>query len=175
MRNAADFDHGKSYAFRRSGRARVDTNIDTPVASALFLNHRSAGDIAGYTDGSTGRHAFVYDGANFTQLDDPFAINSTAALAINDSGDVGGSYATANTLGFVYDNGVYSDFSYPSSGATSPAAINDSGHIAGSYQNQTGQQHGFLYDGTSFASFDVPGTFFFDVLAGHEEQLVARL
>ena len=155
------------HAFLYDSSSNTFTTLDFPSASATFgAGINSAGDIAGYTDGSTGRHAFVYDGANFTQLDDPFAINGTAALAINDSGDVGGSYATANTLGFVYDNGVYSDFSYPSSGATSPAAINDSGHIAGSYQNQTGQQHGFLYNGTTFSSFDVPDVLYgFNVLA----------
>jgi probable HAF family extracellular repeat protein len=108
-------------------------------------------------------HAFLDDHGTFTQLDYPGMVDGTQANAINNAGQIVGTYG--DLMGapnsFVYQNGVYTNINYPSAVWTDATAINNHGVVAGSYQSyQHGQLfvHGFLYKNEKFETVDHPNT-----------------
>jgi probable HAF family extracellular repeat protein len=90
-------------------------------------------------------HAVEYD---FTTLN--FA---GMPLGINDAGVIVG---TNGSVGFEYSGGVYTTFGVPSAGQTAAYGINNSGKIAGySFSSSLGAS-GFLKNGGSYSSLNVP-------------------
>ncbi len=82
----------------------------------------------------------------------------TILNGINDLGQVVGYYTTASDSterNFVYDNGVYTNFSVPGSTATYATAINDLGQIVG-YYDTSGTRSYFLYSNGVFSNINVP-------------------
>lgn len=93
-----------------------------------------------------------------TTLDYPGA-TSTGASAINNSGDIVGSYTdTAKVVhGFLFSAGTYTTIDVPGAYSTSPVGINNLGQISGYFYGSDSRTHGFLFDGTQYTTLDFPG------------------
>ena len=82
----------------------------------------------------------------------------TILNGINDLGQVVGYYTTASDpteRNFIYDNGVFTNFSVPGSTETYATAINDLGQILG-YYDTAGARKYFLYANGAFSNINVP-------------------
>jgi probable HAF family extracellular repeat protein len=120
----------------------VYTSLIMPSASWLAPESiNGTGEIAGSYGDVKGEHGFVYSNGSFTTLDDPFAATSmgTHVHAINDQGDVVGTYYDANVYlhAFIYSNGSYTTLTPPSEngGSTYAASINQNGDVVGYYNS----------------------------------------
>jgi uncharacterized membrane protein len=121
-----------------------------------------SGEIVGYWWNDINfLNSFVYSNGVFTSLQPP---GSTFTLAqhINKAGDIVGQfYDSANAgHGFLLHSGSYT-VDYPGATSTSLEGINNKGQIVGAYGTGEFVQgfdlyHGFLDDGGTFTSFDVP-------------------
>jgi len=114
-----------------------DVNINGQVTGSYF----HAGRLRGFLK----EHGVV------TSISFPNA-TLTEAVGLNDAGHVVGDYRGADGVfhGFLFANGVYTTF-----GADLGAAdVNNAGLIVGCYASCS---RGFLYDGSTFTSIDVPG------------------
>jgi probable HAF family extracellular repeat protein len=101
-------------------------------------------------------HAFLDDHGTFKQLDYP-GNTVTQANAINNAGQIVGTYATAQGLhSFLYQNGVYTNIDDPNAVWTNATAINNHGVAGGYYQDGQLNTHGFLYQNGKFATIDHP-------------------
>jgi N-acetylglucosamine-6-sulfatase len=95
----------------------------------------------------------------FTPLDVPGSA-VTEAWAINDSGNIVGSYTAGGTThGFLLEGGGYTTIDVPGATSTVATGINDPGQIVGSY-TLGGVTHAFLFSRGAFTTFDVPGASF---------------
>ncbi len=97
--------------------------------------------------------------ATYEGIDCPDSIY-TAALAINDRGDIVGTCTDANSdaHGFLLSNGVFQLIDAPrATSGTSAFGINDLGDVVGHYSGG-GRAHGFLYRNGHFMPFDVPNS-----------------
>jgi hypothetical protein len=124
--------------------------------------------------GATSQSAFVYNPATnaYTFFSYPGATN-TAAVGINDSGQISGSYTTnSGNYGFLLSDGTYTTISVPRAvqsvqggttsynlfdgGGTTVSGINDNGVIVGSWQSSLPPgSPGFVYSGGTFSSEDI--------------------
>jgi probable HAF family extracellular repeat protein len=96
----------------------------------------------------------------------PGAQGNSEGIGINNEGTIvgtfrlsappPGNYGIAGSSGFIFREGVYSTFDYPTSVGTHPTGINDHGDIVGIWKDATGVRHGFLLNDGSFSSIDVP-------------------
>lgn len=117
-------------------------------------------------------------GYTFSTLNDPAAgkvgsypgIQGTYLMAINDRGEILGSYGDAGDLthGLLLNGGKYATLNDPKAGAvansktdvfpgTYPAEINDAGKIVGSYIDSNNIQHSFLLSAGRYTTIDPPG------------------
>jgi probable HAF family extracellular repeat protein len=104
---------------------------------------------------TTLQHGFLLSGGIFITLDFPGASQS-AALGINDSGQVVGGYFSDVIHGFLLSGGIFS-LDFPGAIRTDPTGINNSGQVVGRYQSADGAQHSFLLSGGVFSTFEFPG------------------
>ncbi|HZQ21762.1 MAG TPA: hypothetical protein VFA89_03095 [Terriglobales bacterium] len=103
-------------------------------------------------------HGFLIgpDGT-FTSIDVPNS-NSTAALGINNHGDIVGDYAVAGKgSGFLLSGGQFSTLTVANALSTTASDINDSGVIAGNYTSPDLTGHGFLLNQGQYTTIDYPG------------------
>src|SRR5205807_6998577 len=94
----------------------------------------------------------------FTTIDVPSTFGTrTRAFAINDAGQIAGTFTSGNSHGFLLSGGVFTRIDDPSAdGGTDVSGINASGQIAGTYFF-AGISHGFLRDASGhFTTLDVP-------------------
>jgi uncharacterized membrane protein len=105
-------------------------------------------------------HGFIYDGADFTQLDYPDAVFGTIASKLNDAGQVVGWYFDADGLphGFLYFQGNYTPIDFPDSidNTTLAFGINGHGHIVGVYDATVEITHGFIYRNGQYFALNTP-------------------
>jgi probable HAF family extracellular repeat protein len=111
----------------------------------------------------------------FTTLNDPLALLGTAALGINNEGQIVGQYFTSNdgnsfSNGFLYNNGTYtttindpSAFTMQGYPGTTAFSINNNSQIAGYYYPYNTQfagrlnvGSGFLYSGGVYTTLNDP-------------------
>ncbi len=98
-------------------------------------------------------------------VDDPNGKPGTTAVSkVTSAFSAVGSYTsstTGNAVGFLYTGGgqnKYTDIPGPSGAVnTWGSGINDKGAIVGYYTDSAGATHGFLLQGTKYATLDVPG------------------
>jgi probable HAF family extracellular repeat protein len=144
------------HAFLYAGGVYTDlgslTGNPSTYTEAFGINN--AGDIVGYSTGTDGLfHAFLYTNGAMQDLGTFNGLN-TAAVAINNSGQIIGelidSYGIlTNGPSFLYQNGTMADLStLITSGGTgwsglTATGINDSGAIVG-YGTYKGNTQGFL-------------------------------
>jgi len=190
-----DYPAGNEHSFVRAPNAQFH-NFDFPFADftdAFKLNN--SGTLVGQYATNFPVHGFVLSGAmgltgppspcQFLSFDYPDSRNS-AALGINNAGQIAGSYrlrgnpgrhgflatptvggngaqnnACQETASFSTRHGAsFESFDFPGSTNTQATAITPAGEIVGRYSSADGRQHGFvLHDGV-FTPVDVPGATF---------------
>jgi hypothetical protein len=147
--------------------------IPVPAGLAYFIPNaiNDAGRVLG--DGAQGsgpRVGVLLDGSPYTVIAGPNAI-ATFAMALNDSGTVGGSYAIHDPKGypdyaFSFSGGTLTGIAYPGAARTQIWGINDAGVLSGRYCMQVDQgggscvdSTGFTYDGATFTPYRYLGAF----------------
>jgi hypothetical protein len=117
-----------------------------------------------YSD-SIGKHGFVYLAGEYTTLDVPGAVpGSTSAVAINDNGQIVGSYSPGDTaacscdsLVFLYRSGSFTNIP-PVSVLNAAVAINKRGEVIGNATTDPAVYGtGFLYRQGTVMVINVPG------------------
>jgi probable HAF family extracellular repeat protein len=106
-------------------------------------------------------HSFLFSGGSFTNFDIT-ATNISAAFGINNHSGIVGGYEQPVFSGKAYAGtlGHFVTITPPGSAGTGDAAvgINDAGVIVGGYTTTPGgPSHGFIDNGGTFMTFDVPG------------------
>lgn len=106
----------------------------------------NAGLVVGMYGVGQNYYGFLYDGQTFTYIKVPGAEDSTLALSINNSGEVGGSYIDSggNWRGFLLLNGEFKDFTVPSLFTYGVDCINDRGQLSGEFVDWGGNWHGYI-------------------------------
>ena len=154
------------------------------IQGTIGIGIDTAGDVIGaFIDSNNAYHGFLRGAASpntITVLNDPNAPTATSSrgtfpTGINDNGQIVGTYATGSYdtpsayHGFLYSvaSKAYTEIDEPNAGTgefdnnnkegTIPIAINASGVITGYYVDSAGTNHGFIYTGGNYTSFDVPG------------------
>ncbi|MGQ0760937.1 MAG: hypothetical protein ACT4OT_02790 [Acidobacteriota bacterium] len=149
------------------GHVEVEfTQFEFPGAistTARGINNRGliVGTFDSESDNGHGfRHGFIYDGANFTQLDHPNAVYGTVASGLNDAGRIVGWYwdRYGYPHGFLYFDGSFTPIDFPGSfyGATLARGINNRGDIVGVYDGFLEIAHGFIYQNGEYRTLDTP-------------------
>jgi uncharacterized membrane protein len=147
------------------------TTIDVPGATSTdALGINDIGQIVGiFFDRSGAVHGFLKNGATYTTLDVPGsnANPGTTASGINDSGEIVGSFSNSlGGFGFLKSGTTYSTLFANESTCATPCAsavftnalgINSAGQIVGQFSDSSGF-HGFLTDGQTYTTLDVPGS-----------------
>lgn len=99
-----------------------------------------------YVDANGNDQPYEVSGHTYIGFDPPGYV-SARATGINAHGDVVGWAVIASTqvtVGWLYRDGVYSEFSAPNSNDTQPTSANQEDEIAGSYVDGTGATYGFV-------------------------------
>jgi hypothetical protein len=182
---------GVTHGFIRTGDGSI-TTFDAPdagstspgVEGTIPVSINANGDVAGICiDANHGYHGFVRSAADgtITEFDAPdaptnVANRGTAALGINDAGEIVGIYTTgglgepSTDFGFLRAaDGTITSLTEPDAGSgenakgnkqgTWAVGINASGEIVGDYIDSESVQHGFVLSTTgTYTSFDPPGS-----------------
>jgi probable HAF family extracellular repeat protein len=124
------------------------------------LNNR--GQIVGtaYDNAGLSPKGFLYSRGTFSTIEVGFPNIGTFPSAINNQGDIVGSYYDANTgpHGFIRTEGTISKFPDPEGAVygTILSGINDRGQIVGWFFDASSQTHGFMYSKGRFYPVDDP-------------------
>jgi probable HAF family extracellular repeat protein len=110
------------YATDASGKATgfIDTDghftsISVPGSSSTYAYRiTNSGEVVGYWTDATGQESgFIYKGGNFQIMNVPGSLD-TLLYGANDVGQMVGSFVdSAGTHGFLYSDGVFTDFDAP--------------------------------------------------------------
>src|SRR3954451_21121885 len=106
----------------------------------------------GYIDSEGKSKSFISNGETYTTIDDSSGTSTGGRIAINDLGQVIGTYTTTipfkngfETHGFLYSNGTYTTIDDPSGTTYSLIAINNARQIIGLYQDSQHNLNSFFY------------------------------
>jgi hypothetical protein len=136
------------------------TTLDMPGEYNTTLTGINGTNIVGnYIGADYYNHAFLYDGANFISINVPDS-QSTSANGIDRTTIVGEYYYTTGpTYAFLYDGSSYMTLASVSSNtlASMYARGVDGAHIVGI--NWDGYNQGFLFDGSTYTTLNVPGIY----------------
>jgi hypothetical protein len=137
----------------------------SPVTSGLFTDqllgvNDSNLAVGFYVDDSGMMHGYTYDIAtktsttiNVTGLPDVMA-GTTAATAINNSGEIAGTYmnsVTGNTEGFLDVSGTFTSVYVPGTTVTSLLGLNNKGEAVGFDMYSSGAMFGIICNTTTLA------------------------
>jgi probable HAF family extracellular repeat protein len=150
-----DLEQGGSFIYENGALTTLNLNIPGHPTSTSFNGINDSGEVVGNAQyihiGPP--QGFLYDNGTITMLDPPGATSSFAA-AINDRGEVVGTYDdSSGDHGFIYDNGTFTTLDAP----YDPVQINDRGEVAGNYFDSSDTEHGFVYDDGTYTTLNVPG------------------
>ena len=139
------------------------TTIDPPQTSPFIANGTEAAGISHnrivgtYIDSSARTHGYVFNGATYTTIDYPGAGITTASDI--DGNRIVGTYSIgAVSQGYLYDNGNFTSIVHPLASIGTLALGISGNKIVGYYVDAANSAHGFLYDGASYLTLDVPFT-----------------
>lgn len=136
--------------------------FDFPNASVTYTGHLNDFDVVVGSFGlySVVAHGFIYDGHSFSTVDFPPGRFETAALGINNAGEVVGAYGSFAGLVFAFEmkDGRYKKIRVPSPREEFGEAlsINNSGQIAAIDADGI-DSYGFLYRNGTFKPVVFPG------------------
>lgn len=144
------------------------TVVDAPNSTFTLLSgHNNAGVAIGGFGNSTSSHPALYNvhKQSWTALPDIPGMPIFGPAGINNQGLCLGLAFQAdgsNGLGWLWDGKTYSFFNVPGASSaafagTQPQGINDLDQVTGTWIDAQGFNHGFLKDGASITSFDMPG------------------
>lgn len=154
---------GEYQGFAYSGG--VYTTLDAfGTLDTVALGVSDNGMIVGFAGDFNAQQGFAYSAGQYTAIvAAPYPLNSTVAVAINDSGAIVGAYGLSSpgteTNSFLYANGVFTPVAMPGEQVTQVDDINDAGLIVGGASNDgfaTGP--GFVDDNGVFTAVSVPGS-----------------
>lgn len=152
------------------------TALAFPTYQTTFLPPGFAGqDInnAGQIVGNTRENeAWIWSESGIVNLS--LLVPGVQAFAINNRGDVAGSYSLADSSAFVYSNGTFRDIGrVPGLNYAIPHAINDKGQVAGTAGNFPGDtSRPFFYDGATMTGIGTFGGDHGDALALNDKGTV---
>ena len=138
---------------------------------------------ASYGSGGAGNvESFISSGSSYTVVDVPGTL-STEASAINNLGQVVGTYTTVSGVfdhftygrpqGFLYDAGGITTINVPGAASTVLNGINDAGEVSGIYTDTAGNRHGFTEAGGVFSDVTGPdGAAFLGNSVNNQGQLI---
>jgi uncharacterized membrane protein len=121
------------------------STVSQPPVPADFVDVapkgiNNSGEVTGSYDNAKGLHGFVVKHGKFTRFDVPGALATTPA-ALNELGDVIGSYSLAAQggiviqRGFLLTHGKLVNIDVPGGSNTLPSALNNAGTIVGTFEN----------------------------------------
>lgn len=126
--------------------------------------------VGNYIDSTGERHGFELQNGSVTTIDVPGSnlYHSFGAYGINKAGNIVGQYCTYTCYsvgiqeGYLFSNGTFTTIAYPGSDGPSGAAfgINTDGKIVGAWEDTGGGEHGFILQGSTYTSIDVPSACF---------------
>jgi probable HAF family extracellular repeat protein len=151
-----------THCFTKNGT--TVTTIDAPKGTddqcGSINNHGAV--VGTYTNANTGYDVgFLYQNGKFTDIADPAGTFGTEAHAINDNGDIVGSYKTTNGVhGFLLRKGRYKTLSVPTSPTyTVATGINNKGDIVLIYLNlKSGGLASDFYNLRKYKDVSPPGS-----------------
>lgn len=138
------------------------TALDCSGSGASPHDINNKGDIVGIYSGADGRsRGFLLRASGVCEtFEYPAAdVGFTDASAINDRGDIAGTYGTFDGVhGFTLRDGKFATIDYPSGTFTRIFGLNDRGDLIGPYIGLGGRDHGFLFDASTglFMTLDGP-------------------
>lgn len=139
----------------------VTTNVPGAVDTYPWDINNAGVTVGQYVDSSFAVHGYILNGDQLTTLDDPNGLNTLASGIQYNGTTVVGLYlntSTGSSMGYLYTNGTFTDIPGPAGAVTSGAyGINDKGVITGYFTDSSGATHGFLLQGTTYKTIDVPG------------------
>jgi len=123
-------------------------------AHSLASGINNNGEIVGNADtgavdgaGNAIAHAFLWSNGHVTDLGTPPGGVSSSARAINDLGQIAGSYSDGtHTRAFLLDHGTFTDLGTLGGTTSSATGINSLGAIVGFASTAQNTTHAFLYD-----------------------------
>jgi hypothetical protein len=121
------------------------TTVSLPSVPADFVDVaakaiNNSGQITGIYDDAKGLHGFAATRGKFTRIDVAGAL-ATSPAALNDSGDIVGSYSVVIQpgvtvqRGFLLAHGRLTNIDVPGGMNTLPSVLNNAGTIAGTFEN----------------------------------------
>jgi hypothetical protein len=112
-----------------------------------------------YIDSSGVLHGMTLAGNQLVTIDDPNGTN-TSPSGLNNTGMVVGNYSRGgNAVGFLYQNGTFTDVLPFASSSSFVGNVNDAGVMVGGYTDpNTGAQLAFYGPLGSYTSFQVPNS-----------------
>jgi uncharacterized membrane protein len=123
-------------------------------------------EIVGFFQDKTGTiSCFMLAKGKVTLISYPGAA-TTYCYGINSNGAIVGTFVepppSTFTDGFLYENGTFSEIGPlgPVLGGAASYGVNDNGEIVGLYVGLDAHKHGYVFDGTSYTTLDVPGATF---------------
>lgn len=147
-----------------AAQARTFITIDDPLgAKGSVADGFDGTDVCGtYIDANGISHGFLFDGTNYTTLDDPSAVTSTnqpnnTYFRSISGGTIVGSYTGSDngTHGFIYSGSTFTTDDDPNGPkGTGIAAVSGSTYV-GNYSDSAGY-HGFIQTGSTYITIDDP-------------------
>jgi len=136
--------YGDNNGFLFNGNSYTTVDVPNPTApdvpATTIATGISGSNIVGwFTDDAADAHGFLYSNGNFTTLDDPNAASS----------DNVGTYPPGG-YGYILFSTEFDGY-----GGTFASGISG-GNIVGWYVDMSGDTHGFLYNGSTYATLDDP-------------------
>jgi probable HAF family extracellular repeat protein len=138
----------------------VNLSAPIPDSETLLFDINNSGEIVGdvYQSGPSFPYAFTYSEGSYMYFN-VFGKTFTVANGLNDKGDIVGYYYTGTKFnGFVGQDGVYDNLSFPAASDTWANGINNLDQVVGYYQDSQGNNRGFLYSGGVYYKIDVPNS-----------------
>lgn len=138
------------------------TTIDYPGASFSSAADSNGGTTIGKFSFALTTPGIVFMLRNGAyQLVDLSGFSTPTLAAVNESGEIVGSYFDANTRlhGLLDVDGVVTTLDFPGAIDTTAFDINNAGVIVGGYNDASGG-HGYSYNAGQFTTLDFPGALF---------------
>jgi len=152
----SDAVQGTSHGFVYNGGVGYN-DISPPQAGptgTLVLGIRGKVSVGEYKDAADNVHGFIFDGSNYSTLDDPLGTNGTYVAGFYAGKFVGGYYDTADH-GYLYDGSTFTTIDDPLGVGTNPSAVFGN-TVVGYYRDSSNHDHGFVFNGSSFTTVDNP-------------------
>jgi len=151
--------HGFTYNTTTSSFSTMDEPNANPGYGGTYFTGISGGTVVGcYTDGIGDHHGFIWNGSNYTNVDNPSAYNSYAYGTFVTSisgGNIAGYYFNGSTYyGFIDTAGSFTPVVVPGAASMTVTGISGSDVVGNFYDGSA--WHGYTESGGVYTTVDVP-------------------